>query len=119
MERGRRSQAHYVITDTNRVGFEVAKYDVSRPLYIDPLVYSTYLGGSGDDFGYGIAVDSSGNAYVTGVTDSSRLSPTPGAFQTVRNGGSGCTDLAMPSCPSSTPRDRLWFTPPILGGSAA
>ena len=39
--------AHYVITDKNRVGFEVAKYDASRPLYIDPLIYSTYLGGSG------------------------------------------------------------------------
>ena len=49
--------AHYAITAANRVGFEVAKYDVSRPLYIDPLIYSTYLGGSGNDFGYGIAVD--------------------------------------------------------------
>ena len=38
--------ARYAITDTNRVGFEVAKYDTSRPLYIDPLIYSTYLGGS-------------------------------------------------------------------------
>ena len=30
------------------------------------LVYSTYLGGSGDDRGYGIAVDGAGSAYVTG-----------------------------------------------------
>ena len=34
------------------------------------LVYSTYLGGSMDDFGFGIAVDSSGNAYVTGLSGS-------------------------------------------------
>lgn len=44
------------------MGFELAKYDASRPLYIDPLIYSTYLGGSGRDYGFGIAVDSAGNA---------------------------------------------------------
>src|ERR1039458_1961407 len=33
----------YAITDTNRIGFNLAKYDASRPLYIDPLIYSTYL----------------------------------------------------------------------------
>jgi hypothetical protein len=32
------------------------------------LIYSTYLGGTGDDIGRGIAVDSNGNAYVTGQT---------------------------------------------------
>lgn len=35
------------------------------------LVYSVLLGGSNDDYGYGIAVDSSGCAYVTGGTESS------------------------------------------------
>ncbi len=51
-------------------GFEVGEFDQSRPLYIDPLilVFSTYLGGNDEDIGYGIAVDNSGNGYVTGKT---------------------------------------------------
>jgi hypothetical protein len=75
--------AHYSIKDKNHVGFEVAKYDASRPLYIDPLIYSTYLGGSNNDAAYGIAVDSSGDAYVTGGTSSSDFPVTTGAFQTM------------------------------------
>ena len=46
-----------------------------------PLVYSTYLGGSGFDYGNGIAVDAAGNAYVTGYTGSTNFPTTPGAFQ--------------------------------------
>ena len=37
------------------------------------LIYSTYLGGGKEEYGYGIAVDGSGNAYVTGVTFSSNF----------------------------------------------
>ena len=50
------------------------------------LVYSTYLGGTGFDVGQGMAVDTSGNAYVTGVTGSSRFPTTAGAFQTTFGG---------------------------------
>jgi len=50
------------------------------------MVYSTYLGGDSDDYGYGIAVDSSGNAYVTGLTSSSNFPVTPGAFQATIGG---------------------------------
>jgi hypothetical protein len=55
-------------------------------LVIDPLVYSTYIGGSSADYSYAIAVDGSGNAYVTGWTLSTNYDVTLGAFQTT-NGG--------------------------------
>src|SRR2546430_466500 len=59
----------YILTADNRVQFEIAGYDTTKPLVIDPvLVYSTYLGGNDDDRGDAIAVDSSGNAYVAGYT---------------------------------------------------
>jgi len=54
-------------------GFQVDAYDVKKPLVIDPvtLIYSGYIGGAGDDRGFGIVVDSTGAAYVTGGTFSS------------------------------------------------
>jgi hypothetical protein len=45
------------------------------------LVYSTYLGGSGTEKAGGIAIDSAGNAYITGETASADFPTTPGAFQ--------------------------------------
>jgi hypothetical protein len=50
------------------------------------LAYSTYLGGSGLDFGGGIAVHPLGTAYVTGVTTSTNF-PTANAFQSTSPGG--------------------------------
>ncbi|TAL50061.1 MAG: hypothetical protein EPN89_05315, partial [Methylovulum sp.] len=54
------------------IGFQVAAYDAGLPLVIDPvLVYSSYLGGSSWESSSSIAVDTAGNAYVTGDTASS------------------------------------------------
>jgi hypothetical protein len=58
----------------------VAKFDPSAS-GVASLIYSTYLGGSGKDFANGIAVDSAGNAYVTGGTSSNNF-PLQYAYQT-------------------------------------
>jgi hypothetical protein len=53
-------------------GFEVGDYDRTKPLVLDPavIVYCGYIGGSGYDEGYGIALDGSGSAYITGYAQS-------------------------------------------------
>lgn len=59
-------------------------------------VYSTYLGGEGDDSGQGIALDSSGRAYVTGYTSSDKFPTTQGALQASRR----CYIAALAFCSS-------------------
>ncbi|MCG8432967.1 MAG: SBBP repeat-containing protein, partial [Gammaproteobacteria bacterium] len=59
-----------VMTD-NHVGFEIAAYDTSKPLVIDPVLeFSTYFGGSGDDQAYALDIDIDGGIVVTGTTTS-------------------------------------------------
>ena len=71
----------YMLKEGNKVGFEVEGYDKAKPLVIDPILdYSTYLGGSGGDWAFGVAADSSGDAYVTGLTQSTDF-PTQGSPQ--------------------------------------
>ncbi len=79
----------YRLLDDHTAGFDVASHDPDQALVIDPILsYSTYLGGKSDDIGWGIAVDSDGNAYVAGETLSLLTSlVTPGAFQRTYGGG--------------------------------
>src|SRR5262249_11804969 len=104
---------HFVLEGNNQVGFQVGTYDASRPLVIDPtLSYSTYLG---DSNGYAIAVDSSGNAYVTGYVPSSNFPTTSGAFQTTLQGSFDAfvTELKLNA---TFPTTALVFST-YLGGS--
>ena len=76
----------YVIREKNEVGFETSDYDHTHPLVIDPILqFSTYLGGSGDDVAYGLALDPQGNVYIGGTAASTNF-PTPNAMQPTNRG---------------------------------
>lgn len=51
------------------------------------IAYSTYLGGSGDDSGWGVAIDGAGAPVVAGITDSTDLATSRDAFQRTAPGG--------------------------------
>ena len=78
------------------------------------LVYFTYLGGNGEDEGRDVAVDSSGNAYVTGYTQSSGLA-TPGAYKTTYSAYSSDDGDAFVAKVNPTGSGLVYFT--YLGGS--
>jgi hypothetical protein len=82
--------ARYGIVGENEVSLQVAAYDKSRPLVVDPVLsYSTYLGGTDFDFGGNIAADNAGNAYVTGYTVSTDF---PVKGHSLLNGNQGGAD---------------------------
>jgi Beta-propeller repeat/Protein of unknown function (DUF1573)/Abnormal spindle-like microcephaly-assoc'd, ASPM-SPD-2-Hydin len=109
--------ADYVLDSNNHVSFALGSYDHSKPLVIDPtLSYSTYLGGSSNDYATAITVDSTGSAYVTGYTNSVNFPTTSGAFQTACGGGcSGTSVDAFVSKLDPTGSFLIYST--YLGGS--
>ena len=106
----------YVLKSKGEVSFEIASYDRTLPLIIDPVLsYSTYLGGSDMDYGNGIAVDASGNAYVTGYTASLDF-PLVNPAQGSPGGGTCSEDGAATACFDAfvtklNPRGLPWFIP--------
>jgi hypothetical protein len=98
----------------NIYGFEVGEYDNSRELIIDPVVltYSTYLGGDDKDYGFGIAVDGSGCAYVTGYTLGSDF-PTLDGYQADYQGN---TDAFITKLDTTGSGDSSLIYSTYLGG---
>jgi hypothetical protein len=80
--------ANYVLDSRNHIGFVLGQYDRAKTVVIDPtLTYSTYLGGSSNDYATSVAVDGAGSAYVAGYTNSVNFPTTSGVFQPTCSGG--------------------------------
>jgi hypothetical protein len=79
-------EVSYVVYNKDEYGFKIKDYDQTRPIVIDPLLASTYLGGGQVDIGTSLAFDSSGNVFITGATASNNFL-TPGGYDTIHNGG--------------------------------
>ena len=88
----------------------VAKIDATG----SAVLYSSYLGGEVDDVGYGIAVDTNANAYVTGLTYSTLFPTTAGAVQTTF-GGAGDAFISKVNTDGSGPSSLVYST--YMGGA--
>lgn len=69
------------IESENSFSFAIGSYNKNETLIIDPLIYSTYIGGTNEDHAFSISLDNSYNTYITGWTLSSNYDITPGPFQ--------------------------------------
>ena len=68
-------------SDGETLRFQVGAYDPSKDLIVDPILFATYLGDTGSDVINGVAVDKTGDIFVTGATYSSTFPTTTGAYE--------------------------------------
>lgn len=105
-----------------QVSFELGAYDHGRPLVIDPtVIFSTYSGARGSNWGFTATYDAAGNMYSGGIVlDDLNALPsfptTPGAFQTTF---AAVIDIALLKYNTSVngAASRVWAT--YLGGNRA
>ncbi len=105
------------IKSSYRLSGKVLSYDVDKyqgEMIIDPgLVWATYYGGSNDDAGVSVAVDKTGNIFMSGYTKSVSAIATTGAFQSTYGGGT-YDDFIVKLNNAGT---RIWAT--YFGGTGA
>ncbi len=106
----------YVVGTTNATNFPTTSGAVAPTLaggtdafvaelspYLDALRYSTYLGGSSDDDGAGVAAGAAGTLYVVGSTQSSNFPTTTGAYSSTNSGQSDAYVAAITGLPADVP----------------
>jgi len=70
-----------MVIDQDVIRFDIGSYDPSRPVVVDPLVFSTYFSGASFDTIQAVKIDSSKNIVVAGSTTSATFPTTTGAYQ--------------------------------------
>ncbi|MFO7789171.1 MAG: SBBP repeat-containing protein [Bacteroidales bacterium] len=77
----------YTILSDNTYGFKTGDYDDTHTLYIDPLLASTFIGGTSNDYGRNMGFDQNGKLFITGYTWSGDYPTTAGVYDQTYNGG--------------------------------
>jgi len=97
---------------TNQFNFELGEYDTSKPIIIDPLIWSTFIGGGADEFSNSIELDYNDNVIITGFTKSSDFPTASGIYDETHNGGGWDVFVSKISNDGSS---LLWST--FIGGT--
>ena len=90
---GRAAVSARMVAEGGRLFYDIGAYDRSRPLVIDPLIGTTVLGGSGDDYAIATAVDRLDNGYIAGETLSADFPTTASAYSTRQSGANSTFDM--------------------------
>ncbi|MFY8189502.1 MAG: SBBP repeat-containing protein, partial [Bacteroidia bacterium] len=83
---GSKIKAGFKSLGSNLFGLSIANYNKAHIAIIDPMVWSTYFGGAGSDYGNRMVLDKSNNIYIAGLTYSNANIATNGAYQTLFGG---------------------------------
>lgn len=86
LEDGTKKISGEFVTEGKNLKFKIGDYDKSIPLIIDPIVLSTFFGGTSEDVITGICETNDGCFYVSGYTSSEDLQTTPGAYKLEKSG---------------------------------
>lgn len=85
--RGNDVRCNFSIRGSRSVGFDCPGWDGLSGLVIDPLLYSTYVGGAGGDAAYAVEIGPTGDIYLAGYTTSGDFPNTTNAFNRTFGGG--------------------------------